>query len=1114
MQMHKSNVWTPTASQNETIELLGRLLGQSFADRFLDFCTLASGTLPLRVSRPLAAHAIREFESSLREALTLRRRPEMTRPADETEKLAQAAALLRGLGFDDAAVASAGNALAPRDNHKAQIGAILKWLGYTGSDPVNAAWGRLRKVMKAVHERSFHDLLLVDDDFRREFQEPFETMVHFVAKGMQRRYSALLLRVEEITAISDREAAVSAFIKEVPGAPPLQWHFFSRLETEDWLPVLAKYGLLKPPFPHTIAAFPFGSWPAGSYLLKTVCSSDSHVRDLIVDALTVAANSARADVRPMIITILCQLSPGEAIKFSGNVVEWLQAGSDLPNHLVEQLVGRLADHGSTDEALSIAEALLRIDEVDGGAATRYSRGMYEHRLPALVMTLAPSCGLRALDFFVRLLVRYAVVEGKAVLKDRDATAYSLGPVADDQYAEQDLYSALIRAVRRSAEALLGEGTAALTEILAAIVRPQLDICRRIALHVLSICPSAAPDEATSELLDVELLENPGLAREYAELANAWFPLMQLEDQQTLLSLVKTVPDRYIDEWKVRRQPFGESVSAEDISTFRATMIREVTCKWESVLPASLREESAAAQLYAEAALSSEARRLRAADLNAGSDAEIVALLCVGTDSKSMKSLEQEWEIAVSQDPVRFAQSACDFADMPLVFVGAMIRGLVYAARNNVEIRWEPILVFLRTLIRANLSGNRADDLRDRLEVIRRSAELLTAGMLHERRGISEQLYPMLDQLLPELLEMASGVAGVAEQENAEARNAFSAARETPWGACIEMLVMRLRWGLLRRREKSDSRGNLDDTVIVRVLTYSLEMPDDRGRVTRILMGGWYGLLHYLNPEWAADQFAQVFTADDSVGCNLAWAAYVTHTNYPVTANYPSMRAMYEHELTSAMNAPRSEETNARTRQFAQHLLLLYLDGAIELTEAVLQRFLAFASVQQRASLMWTLDTILRSPSDEMAATRRDRALAYWQARLSAAKMETAARAVFQDELAVIGRWADNPQLDSTWMLTQLIATLKAGFTPSPLFNVVQRFADTGVDDIDRKIDLLDDLLNLSEMEHEVLFQRDAIRVLLDAALHSKSARATETAERLVSLLATKGEMAYLELLGR
>src|SRR5437879_4422425 len=93
--------------QLATHNLLERLLGTAVAHRYRDFCVLATGALDLRVTRPLAGHALREFESTLREALLVPM--EAASPADVTNEgeLAAAKKALRAIGFENEAIGRA-----------------------------------------------------------------------------------------------------------------------------------------------------------------------------------------------------------------------------------------------------------------------------------------------------------------------------------------------------------------------------------------------------------------------------------------------------------------------------------------------------------------------------------------------------------------------------------------------------------------------------------------------------------------------------------------------------------------------------------------------------------------------------------------------------------------------------------------------------------------------------------------------------------------------------------------------------------------------------------------------------------------------------------------------
>jgi len=58
-----------TEEQQHTASLLTRLLGNAIADRYIDFCRIAAGRVDLKVPFPLAAHAVRELEGTLRNVL-------------------------------------------------------------------------------------------------------------------------------------------------------------------------------------------------------------------------------------------------------------------------------------------------------------------------------------------------------------------------------------------------------------------------------------------------------------------------------------------------------------------------------------------------------------------------------------------------------------------------------------------------------------------------------------------------------------------------------------------------------------------------------------------------------------------------------------------------------------------------------------------------------------------------------------------------------------------------------------------------------------------------------------------------------------------------------------
>ena len=221
------NTFDLSPEQQETASLLQRLLGSAIASRYVDFCRLAAGAFALNVSRPMAVHALRELDSMLRHVLAVPMEAKAPEQPESADKLEEARKALEMLGyFDEDAIRRATDGLKPRFSHRRQIRKIVTRLGLDPEGDIAKRWISLSDSFGRAHERSFHRSLEVDDEFRSRYQEPFDTVIRAVAVALEGRYVALMRRVEEIIAMPNRSEAVAAFASEIPGALPLQWHFF------------------------------------------------------------------------------------------------------------------------------------------------------------------------------------------------------------------------------------------------------------------------------------------------------------------------------------------------------------------------------------------------------------------------------------------------------------------------------------------------------------------------------------------------------------------------------------------------------------------------------------------------------------------------------------------------------------------------------------------------------------------------------------------------------------------------------------------------------------------------------------------------------------------------
>lgn len=317
-----------SSEQQDTASLIQRLLGKRIADRYVDFCRLAIGAFALRVSRPIAAHALRELESILRQTLEVPMEVAVTPSQEDIDKIETAKAQLRALGYNHDVAQSIANQLRPRLSHKEEIEIIVTRLGLAPDGDIARAWKSISQAHSQAHGgRALHQSFVVDDAFRAEWQAPFDTVIRGLMIALQGQYVTFMRRIDKLVAIRDRGAAVTSFSKEIPGALPLLWYFFNKLETPDWLPHLAKRNLLVAPVSQADEAGGDGSflrqWPAGRYLLRMAQSSDAKARALIADTLRKVVTSTHPDVQQVGMEILAALPANEAAPLVQFAEAWL-----------------------------------------------------------------------------------------------------------------------------------------------------------------------------------------------------------------------------------------------------------------------------------------------------------------------------------------------------------------------------------------------------------------------------------------------------------------------------------------------------------------------------------------------------------------------------------------------------------------------------------------------------------------------------------------------------------------------------------------------------------------------------------------------------------------------
>lgn len=751
------NVYDLSAEQQDTATLLERLLGKPVADRYVDFCRLAAGAFPLLVSYPVAAHSLRELDSIIRYALAV---PMEATPPEETETDMQrresAIKALVELGFDAATIKFASDKLKPRINHKDQILKIVTKLGLAPNGDTATSWLAIQSLAGSAHKRSFHHSLSVDDKFRSQYQRPFESVIRSIVIALQSRYSLLMLRVEEIAAMQDKKEAVKCYKNEIPGALPLQWHFFTNLQTPDWILPLAKAGFLGEPIADLAqngGGMPLGQWPAGNYLLRMAKSSDASTRKLVMEAVRNIAKSKHPEVQQNGLEILAILPPDDSAPLVDIALGWIDRDADFFRQQTpcKDLVINLADGGQKLAALRVARGLLQLWDQDGEIGNLFDHQLYVYYLPEFVKVLTNACGEDALRLFCNLLDLAATISGQALYGH-----YSSHSIADDEMVNYDIYHALLSAVRQSAELLVYNNTATMHSIIALLAGYDPKVFLRFALYILAKNPKAASDLAECYLANPELIEANWCNREYAELALAWYPSLKFEMQQEILRVVDSLPEKYISGWKVRfeehekRQP-----TEEEVQTFNALTIRDAVWKWRDVLPTVRQEilrkivlEHGSPDAWLERISPIAESPLTEADFLNLPVVDIVEFLKFwhpgdAPRQQTITTLAQKLRLNAERDSKRYAAEANKFSDLAPIYIRHLFDGIKNSVGIGHDQIHENVLKLIhRTFLRMHEPINdflvtEGDD-PNWLWSCKAGAELLQAGLGRGAEGISYQ----------------------------------------------------------------------------------------------------------------------------------------------------------------------------------------------------------------------------------------------------------------------------------------------------------------------------------------------------------------------------------------
>lgn len=1115
--------------QQDTATLVHRLLGSRMANRYVDFCRLAAGAVPLRVSAPLAAHALRELDSILRDTLEVPMEIAIEPSKEDLEKVNQAKAQLRAMGFSDLEVDKAAEQLRPRLTQKQEIEKIVSRLGLASDGRTARAWKSISRIHSLAHGgRALHQSFEVNDDFRAEWQAPFDTVMRDLMIALQGRYTALIRRIDQLAAMRNRGAAVTMFSREIPGALPLLWHFFNKLETPDWLPHLVKRKLLSPPpspvgEPRTDGFL--REWPAGSYLRRMAQSSDSAARVHVVDALRGASASDHPDVQDLGIEILAALPADEAAAQVDLAERWLEQSSRfVMAQAPHDLIRKLAEGGESKAALRVTRAVFRVFSENGRLATLFSQHMYEHHLPDAVKAIAPTCKVEAVALLADLLDQ-ALRHARRLTDDppSDYSYYISGEISEHG-TKHDVMDALVGETVHAAKLAMDVDPDCMAEIIGRLQRYSAKLFTRIAMHVASLAPERAPDVAQCFLTDADLIEETWCRVEYGQLARAWFPSLPSAVQESILSCVDAIPDKYRDRFNQRfeeqegRPPTGEEQRERD-----ANIVRDIVWHWRDVLPAERRE--AAEKLGDPDAWIKRFDERPASppgmpDFSTHPIEDIVGFLekwrPSGEDrSETATTLGQQLREAAIADPLRYSTQSHLFAQLPPIYVRRLLEGLALASNNKSALKWTNLLALIEVVLapehRPAPSGMAGDDA-DWSWSLKAAMDLLASGLRRGAEGVPFEEEQRVESIILNLYGAAPRMPDTENFEESYSRQPHFASQSTARGAAVQLCIFFLYW--LHKNPEGEigrsPRKALEKLHSIRKLL-DVELADrtETGRIPRAMLGRYLQWLQFFAEGWVIRQFASLFPDDDLSLRDAAWLGHLLGDGGPVSALASRMQACYEVEIDRLRDEAPSQEAHTGDR-LAEYLVILYTREA--LPDAVFERFWSSAPARYRQHAVWFLGTQIEKPPEKLGQEIHNRAVSYWEYRLQRAKT-SASPDHFRDEIGAFGQFFFRKGISDEWLLDQTLSVSEAGFAPSEPYSVIRRLAEISPRLPDKTALALASLIRNRDFNHRAyMVQAAEVRSILVNGLATRVPETTTAAIEAINYLAAMGDTRFIDVL--
>lgn len=1115
-----------------------RLVSPGAAAFYKDACRLRA-TKPAFVSAAhLVAHLLREIESALHDVLE-----SITEQKLDFETCSTCGKKIKKTTHGDK-IRVVGGKL------KLSEEVIEAWLSVSGK----------KGLQKFAHRSGLGRTRSVDDEFA-ELWSKIETVFYVVLNNLEIRYSEILRKLDELVKKAEpTKEDAKFFSSNIPNNFNTYTHFFKELNNSKWLTLLRDEGVFsEPPEPEhnpedrTTRHLP---WPAAIYLEKMASTQSRTVKDILNDAKDVDNSNVKAGL----LKITANLSKEDRIQLLEKVKGWIKTDHNFFQLTLtdpaSKLIIKFIEDGEENAAFALASILLEIlpdpkprtaiekDELiyvpKRTPQVRLERWHYNEFLKKDFQPLIELNLKRAFDLACSLLQRYLELENEGRTNEEYEDHSSISRPAIENHEQNhnhdNIEDGLINTIRDIGLKIMEADPKQIETLSAKLDARKWTIFRRIGFYLLSEAPGVAPELTKKQLTNKIFFDNSAVEHEFARLLRGGFKILDSEEQKIILDWINKAEK--ITEY-INRRKQETSVNAEQEGKFKEVWQRDQLSYMKDDLPAEYKKryedfvskygepEHPDLPFYSTSWVGpvSDFKGQELADMESDKLIELLKTWEPKAEPRGFGStkegLGRELGAAIKLKPEYFNNLAEKFIGLDPTYIRGYIQVFGEIAQHDGMLNWEKLLNLSSWIVSQpreipGRKGEIMDQDPDWSWTRKAISSLISRGMNNNLIPCEfrERVWSIIEPLTHDPDPTPEDDARREETSDDAYSSAINSARGEAMSAVAEYAL----WVYRCTEKDPDGKEKVKSGFAImpevrKVLNWHLDPSNDPSIAIRAIYGRFFPWLLLMDRKWVLDNLNRIFPLGQ-FNDRLYTAAWNTIMLYTQAYN-DLFEVLKDRYLEAVENLGKVDKNRTRytdrDERVAEHLMLFYGRGKIELSDKILERFWEVASDKLRGHALDFVGRSLKSDNADIDPRILERSKVLWESRIAVAK-KAQNQSIYENEMSAFGWWFASGKFDEKWSSDQYLDALEIGKKTQTDYFVAEHLVELVKILPLESVKILSKMVLVDKPGWIVLGNKNEVKAILSTALNAPEQTAQEEARNLINRLVARGYIEFNDLL--